>query len=135
MKILTRLEEEVVIKHILDLDLRGFSPSLDAVRDMANKLLAERGAQPVGKKWPSNFVKRTERLTTRFNRPYDRQRALCEDPAVIGGWFKLVQRTQAVYGILAEDTYNFDKAGFLIGKISAQLVVTSLERARRPKAI
>ena len=71
LKILTKLEEEVVIEHILDLDSRGFSPSLDAVRDMANKLLAKRGAQLVGKKWLSNFVKRTERLTTRFNQPYD----------------------------------------------------------------
>ena len=43
-KNLTKLEEEVVIEHILDLDSRGFAPSLDAVRDMANKLLAERRA-------------------------------------------------------------------------------------------
>jgi hypothetical protein len=57
---------------------------------MANKLLAERGAPPVGIKWPQNFVKRTERLTTRVNQPYDRQRALCEDLAVIRGWFKRV---------------------------------------------
>ena len=44
LKILTKLEEEVVIKHILDLDLQGFAPSLDAIQDIANKLLAKRGA-------------------------------------------------------------------------------------------
>ena len=43
----TPLKEEVVIKHILDLDLRGFSPSLNAVREIANKLLAARSAEKV----------------------------------------------------------------------------------------
>ena len=68
---LTKLEESVIIDHIIDLDLRGFSPKLDAVADMANHLLTERGAGKVGIKWPSNFVKRTPELKTRFNRKYD----------------------------------------------------------------
>ena len=71
-KKLSKLEEEVIVRHILDLDLRGFAPTLGAVRDMADKLLAERGAGKVSKLWLYNFVKRTESLTTRFNRAYDR---------------------------------------------------------------
>ena len=43
-KKLTQLEEEVIVKYILDLDLRGFAPTYAAVRDMADKLLAARGA-------------------------------------------------------------------------------------------
>ena len=82
-KKLTKLEEEVIVRYILDLDSRGFSPSLGAVRDMANKLLAERSAGQVGEKWPRNFVNWTASLKTRWNRPYDRQRALCEDPKTI----------------------------------------------------
>jgi hypothetical protein len=82
-KKLAQLEEEVIVSHILDLDQRGFAPSLAAVRDMADKLLAARGGGRVGVNWPSTFVKRTDSLTTRFNRAYDRQRALCEDPVLI----------------------------------------------------
>jgi hypothetical protein len=82
-KKLTQQEEEVIVKYILDLDLRGFSPTYAAVRDMADKLLLARDGCPVGRDWPRNFVKRTDSLTTRFNRPYDRQRALCEDPVLI----------------------------------------------------
>ena len=134
-KRLTQLEEEVIVRHILDLDSRGFAPTLGAVRDMADKLLAERGSSPVGKNWPMNFVKRTARLITRFNRPYDRQRALCEDLKVIRPWFELVQRTKATYGICDEDMYNFDETGFMMGKISSQLVVTGSERRNSPKAI
>ena len=49
-KKLTKLEEEVITRHILNLDSRGFSPTLAAVRDMADKLLAERGADKVSEK-------------------------------------------------------------------------------------
>ena len=47
-KKLTQLEEEVIVKYILNLDLRGFAPTYAAVRDMANSLLAARGAGQVG---------------------------------------------------------------------------------------
>jgi len=134
-KKLTQLEEEVIISHILDLDLRGFAPTYAAVRDMADKLLALRGAGQVGQKWPANFVKRTDSLKTRFNRAYDRQRALCEDPILIRSWFELVEQTKAKYGICDEDVYNFDEAGFMMGKITTQLVVTGSERRGRPKAL
>jgi hypothetical protein len=72
------------------LDQRGFAPTYAAVRDMADKLLAACGRDQVGVHWPRNFVKRTDSLTTRFNRAYDRQRALCEDPILIRSWFELV---------------------------------------------
>ncbi|KAF1925185.1 DDE-domain-containing protein, partial [Didymella exigua CBS 183.55] len=45
------------------------------------------------------------------------------------------QDTKAKYSICDDDVYNFDKAGFMIGKITTQLVVTGLERRGRPKAI
>jgi hypothetical protein len=82
-KKLTQLEEEVVVKYIPDLELREFAPTYVAVRDMANSLLAARCAGQVGVHWPRNFVKRTDSLTTRFNRAYDRQRALCEGLVLI----------------------------------------------------
>jgi hypothetical protein len=66
-KKLTKLEEEVIVRHILNLNSRGFPLSLHGVRAMANKLLAERGAKLVGKRWPQNFVERTETLATGFN--------------------------------------------------------------------
>jgi hypothetical protein len=68
----------VIVQYILDLDQRVFAPTYAAVRDMADKLLAARDAGQVGQKWPANFVRRTDSLKTRFNRAYDRQRALCE---------------------------------------------------------
>jgi hypothetical protein len=134
-KKLTQLEEEVIAGYILDLDERGFAPTYAAVRDMADKLLSARDGGRVGINWPATFVKRTDSLTTRFNRAYDRQRALCEDPVLISSWFELVEQTKAKCGICDEDVYNFDEAGFIMGKIMTQLVVTGSERRGAPKAI
>lgn len=125
----------MIASYILELDSRGFSPTYTAVRDMANLLLSQRGGSPIGTNWPRNFVSRTDSLTTRFNRAYDRRRALCEDPVLISSWFSLVEHTKATYGILDEDTYNFDEAGFMMGKITTTLVITESERRGRPKAV
>ena len=125
----------MIVRYILDLDRRGFAPTYAAVRDMADKLLAARGAGQVGVHWPRNFVKRTDSLTTRFNRAYDRERALCEDPVLIRSWFKLVEQTIAKYSICNKDVYNFDEAGFMMGKIMNRLVVTGSQRRGRPKAV
>jgi hypothetical protein len=43
-KKLTQQEEQVIVSYILDLDQRGFAPTYAAVRDMADRLLAARGA-------------------------------------------------------------------------------------------
>jgi hypothetical protein len=41
-------EEEAIKKYIFELDLRGFAPPLNAVREMANKLLAKQGRDLIG---------------------------------------------------------------------------------------
>ncbi|KAG7001283.1 hypothetical protein FocnCong_v013165 [Fusarium oxysporum f. sp. conglutinans] len=115
--------------------MRGFPPRLRAVEEMANRLLADRDALPVGKRWAHNFVKRQPELKTRFFRRYDYQRAKCEDPTIIRGWFRLVQNTIAKYGIRSDDIWNFDETGFLIGMIASGMVVTGTDRRGRPKSV
>ena len=63
----------------------------------------------------------------------DYQRVLCEDPAAFRKWFDLVRDTIVKYGI-AEDIYNFDETGFLMGLLAASgMVITSAERRGRPR--
>jgi hypothetical protein len=80
---LTEMEEEIIVLHIFDRDSRGFSPRLAEVEDITNYLLEARGGEHVGKLWAHRFVARRPELKTRFNRVYDFQRALCEDPELI----------------------------------------------------
>ncbi len=122
---LTKSEEEAIVQYILELGTRSFPPRLCDVEDMANQLLRVRDASPVGVNWSSNFVKRRPELRTRYCRKYDYQRAKCEDRKAIGEWFVLVRNVKAKYGILDDDTYNFDETGFMMGVIHAGMVVTS----------
>jgi hypothetical protein len=46
---LTILEEEVIVRYILDLDSRAFPPWRSAVEDMANRILTDRNGGRVGK--------------------------------------------------------------------------------------
>ena len=92
-------EEEVIVQHTLDLDTRGFPLRLAAIKDIADLLRKERGQPPVGVNWASTFVKRRPELKIKFNRKYNYKRALCEDPDVIQGWFRLVENIKAKYGI------------------------------------
>ena len=130
---LTDLEEEAIVQYIIELCARSFPPRLRGVEDMANQLLRARAASDVGKIWASNFTRRQPELRTRFSRKYDYQRAKCEDPKIIGEWFALVRNTKAKYGIVDEDTYNFDETGFMMGIIFAGMVVTTLDGRGKAK--
>ena len=132
---LTKSEEDAIVQYVLDLDERGFPPRIAGVEDMANLLLEKRDGGRVGKLWTARFVARREELKTRLNRVYDFQRAACEDPELIGAWFKLVDNMKAKYGIADSDFYNFDETGFMMGVICASMVVTRADRQGRSKSI
>ena len=132
---LDKLEKEAIVKRILEESARGFAPTKADVRGMADKLLHERASNPVGKNWVNNFVKRTPELRTRWSRPYDHQRAACEDPAAIQRWFDLVKSTKERWGIVDDNIYNFNKTSFIIGKVLSQIVIISLEGLGKKKTI
>ena len=60
------------------------------------------------------------------------QRAHCEDPELIGAWFRLISNTIQKYGIQEEDIYNFDETGFAMGIASTSRVVTTSDRRGKP---
>jgi hypothetical protein len=89
----------------------------------------------VGQCWVSQFIKRYDDLQSKYNCKYDYQRAKCEDPTLIQGWFKCIEDTKAQYGILDEDIWNFDETGCQIGVITTAKVVTRTDRAGRPRTV
>lgn len=98
---------------------------------MADTLLAARGQnpppQPVGQNWARRFINTQPELQMKWNRKFHSQRAKCEDPVTINAWFGRVEETRLAYGILNEDTYNFDETGFMMGVAATLKVVTSLD--------
>ncbi len=134
-KRLSYIEEEVIVKNILELDAQGLSPTTRLVKEMADAICKSRGVPPVGVKWANTFIKRTPALEVKLGRTYECQRRLCEDLKVIGAWFELVRNTINKYGILPQDIYNFDETGFQMGQISASMVVTDASQPGRPKQV
>jgi hypothetical protein len=55
---LTELKKNTIVQRIIELNSQAFSPWLNAVKNMANRLLRDRDASRVSKNWASNFVKR-----------------------------------------------------------------------------
>ena len=46
---LLKLEEEVIIRYILNLDSKGFTPRLTSIEDIANYILESRGGKRINK--------------------------------------------------------------------------------------
>ena len=132
---LTKQEEEVLVQYIRKLNARGFAPTLAYVREMADQLLAARDRGKVGENWVYRFIQRTSGIKSQVLRLRDYRRVLCSDTAIISPWFDLVRNVKAKYGILDQDTYNFDETGFQIGVGGSVKVVTASERRRAPLSV
>lgn len=128
-------QEEALIGWIVSLDIRGAPPRHFQVREMAQIILdaeSSTPSRPIGKNWVTEFTKRRPEVKTRFARKINRQRALCEDPKVIGQWFSEVQKVKDQWGIQDEDIYNFDETGFAMGLIATTKVVSRAEMPGKP---
>jgi hypothetical protein len=134
---LGKSSESTLTGWILDLDQRGHPVSKADIQWMANKLLSELKGAPteVGKCWTTRFITRHPEIKVDRYKKYDYKRALCEDPVLISDWFRLVNNTIKKYGILPEDTYNFDETGFQMGVMGSGSIVTSSTRVRKARSV
>lgn len=132
---LSDLEEQKLVKYILDLDSRGFSPQVSNIKEIANLLRVNRDALPVSKRQVGNFIKRYLELKTRFFRKYNYQRAKCEDLITINAQFRLIANIIAKYSIRLDNIYNFDEIGFIIGVIVSGIVIIGVERRGNLKRV
>ena len=111
---LTAIEEESLVKQLLNADKQGFSVRPEFLRGMAQILLRERTKDPtavLGVNWASSFIKHRPELHTRYNRRITYQRAKQEDPKVLKQWFGTVHDAIKEHGIHEDDIWNFDETG------------------------
>ncbi|BCR86319.1 uncharacterized protein ACHE_30306S [Aspergillus chevalieri] len=128
---LSNTEEESLKNWILDMDKRGLPLQVSNVRHLAQLLLSARSKPSkdisISEKWVSRFIQRHPELKSKYTRQYDYQRAKCEDPELIKGWFNRVQETILRYGIAEQDIYNMDETGFQMGVASTAKVICGSE--------
>lgn len=135
---LTAIEEESLVKQLLDADKRGFSIRPEFLRGMAQILLHERTQDPtavLGVNWAYSFTKRRPEIRSRYNRRITYQRAKQEDPKVIRQWFETVCKAIQEHGIHEDDIWNFDETGFAMGLCTTSKVITAVERSERPRRV
>jgi hypothetical protein len=125
---MTELEDQTIVNYVLDLDSRGCPPAIAHVEAMANNLRNSRDATRVGTRWTYRFINRHLEFKIRWNHLYDYRKDLCENPKVIQGWFRLIANIIIKYRIR-------DKTGFMMGKISASMIVTSAKRRKKAKQL
>ncbi|KAI9044681.1 uncharacterized protein KD926_011651 [Aspergillus affinis] len=131
---LSKNEELVLKRTILDMDSRGYPLTIAKVRYLAELLLSSK-LKPkrqneafISERWVHRFTLRHEaELKSRYTQRFDYQRAKCEDPKIIKRWFELVQNTIQKYGILEQDTYNMDETGFQMGVVLTAKVICGTE--------
>lgn len=131
---LSLAQENVLIAWIVSLDIRGAPPRPSRVREMAEIILKEYdpACAPIGRNWVTGFTKRCPDIKTRMARKISRQRAVCEDPKVIGPFFQELEKIKDKHGILDEDIFNFDETGFAMGLIASTRVVSRAEMPGKP---
>lgn len=123
---ITPHEERVLVDFIKESADRGFPLNHRAIEMYANALLEARRAkctqlpgfnakvfEPVGKQWIFNFLSRFHNeLQTHWSKPLDMQRAKSLNPEAVKGWYELVEKTIAEYGITPDCMYGMDESGF-----------------------
>ena len=130
---LSDIEETTLSRWILDMHHHGLPLQISNVRYLAQLLLSARMKPSnaenttIGELWVNRFIKRHPELKSKYTRPYDYQRAKCEDPELIKNWFNCVQETIQKYGISEQDIYNMDETGFQMGVASTAKVVCGSE--------
>lgn len=106
---------------------------------MANLLLAQRdptkSPKKVGVNWKRSFLRRQPDLKTKFARRPTYNRALCEDPVLINGFYESLLHLKQEYGIVDDDIYNFGETGFAMEIGATAKVICSSDCSGRPSII
>ena len=123
---LSHLQEEFLVKWILDEEARGYAPTHARCREMASRILEMNGDhRPLGKLWVPHFIKRNPRVKTVIGKKLEAARASGVSPEIVTNFFSQYSSLQKEYYILAENTYNMDETGVALGVCNNATVLAS----------
>lgn len=113
-QLLNIYQEEQLIDYIRKQCELCLPPTARIVSNIAAELA---GRQP-SKNWCSRFVSRhKDSLDSRYLNTFDFSRHEADTRASYRQYFEIVGKKIVEYGITAENTYNMDEKGFMMGQI------------------
>lgn len=118
---LTVIEEDVICDWVIRLYSQGFPASKATISGLANVLLARRDwlaqekPETVGKNWVDSWLKRHPNFEKMWAKRKEDKRVQAERPVIINHWFSLISQIVEKHKIKAENAWNMDETGVMIG--------------------
>ena len=153
-QLLSKTQEETLLKWIKELTISGYAPSHHILREVAEDIRADRCRIfqlpnqlhnqlhqltqleqipnfPLGQDWVPRFIKRHPHLQVRLGRRIEAQRMSGVTKQVVMGWFDAYKDLVTRLHIQEHNVYNMDETGFSIGTMeSTRIIVDSTLRTR-----
>lgn len=121
---LSPIQEDLLKRWILDLDLAGAPPSFAQVREFAGLISqASGGHSSVGVNWIQRFLKRHPEVQSKVGKPIEYLRAENASPEALQTFFDLFLRVMTKFNISSANTWNFDEHGLGMGVCTNQRVL------------
>jgi hypothetical protein len=128
---LSRVQEEVLVEWILDLDSLGYPPSHARTREMACRILCLNGdTDKLGSHWLDSFIRRNSRVATCIGRPIEALRIQCTDPATINAFFEHFEHVKSTHNVQTRNIYNMDETGIGLGICTNTRVLAEAGKSR-----
>jgi hypothetical protein len=113
---LSAIQEEFLVKWIIEQDAQGFPPSHTRTREMATRILRLNGdTLPLGKGWITNFIKRNSSISSCIGRKIDSKRIQNSQPEQLQKFYEYFHRIQCDYGVELANIWNVDEHGIALG--------------------
>ena len=110
-QLLTDLDEKAILRWISKLELWGFPPTIQHVKEAAKHL----SGSDVGKNWITRFLNRHPQLGSKFTTQIDKKRINASTPEVIKHHFRRLGAVIREHNLTGDDIFNMDEKGFMIG--------------------
>ena len=121
-RLLNNRQEEVLLKYIRRLCERCLPPTPRIIANIAEEIS---GHKP-SKNWSTRFITRHKHeIDARFLNTIDLARHKADSRASYEQYFKIICERMEQYQITAENIYNMDEKGFLIGRLQKTRRVVS----------
>jgi len=134
---LTPNEEKGLAAYILRMSQNGYPLAVKALRSLALVIRRQHEKTPdaqdlikPGKNWPQGFYKRNPQLKPRRMRAMAWDRHDLTIYPKVTEWFSIISEELARPDVLAENVYNMDETGVLLGKLGSLKVLVGKNELR-----
>ena len=117
-QLITAAEERAIVRWIYRLELAGFPPRIEHVREAVLILRddPEDLDKVIGKNWITRFLNRHPELVAKFTSAFDKKRIKASDPKIIVDHFRRLNGLIRKFNIPEDMWFNMDEKGFMMGK-------------------